>query len=104
MQRGRPLDGIDLLPYVRGTRSILERTVFWRYKRGTARRKAIRAGDWKLINDSGSEWLSHLADDEREQTNRLATESGIANQLRAQLAQWEEAVRAPRLADFSPAR
>jgi arylsulfatase A-like enzyme len=98
---GRRLDGIDLLPFVRDGRAAVARTVFWRYKRGKARRKAVREGDWKYIDDSGKQYLFDLAGDEQEKRDLLAERPEVAARLRSLLARWEEDVRAPRLAGFS---
>ena len=98
---GRRLDGIDLLPFVRDGRAAVARTVFWRYKRGKARRKAVREGDWKYIDDSGKQYLFDLAGDEQEKWDLLAERPEVAARLRSLLARWEEDVRAPRLAGFS---
>lgn len=99
---GRKFDGINLLPQLQATRGAVGRTVFWRYKRAEARRKAVRHGDWKYINDSGEEMLYNLARDESEKENLLAREPGIAKALKARVAAWEREVQAPRLRDFRP--
>ncbi len=96
----RAFDGIDLLPFLTSRRAVVERTLFWRYKRGAARRKAVRRGDWKYMNDSGTEGLYNLAKDERETDNLLARHPEIAEDLKAKLAAWEREVQAPRLAGF----
>lgn len=101
--RGRRLDGIDLLPYLKAGRPPVSRTVFWRYKRLAARRKAVRSGDWKYIDDSGEEMLYNIARDETETQNLIPKEPGIAKDLRARLAAWESEVEAHRLRDFRPA-
>lgn len=101
---GRKLDGMSLMPVLTGKGSApSSRTVFWRYKRAENRRKAVRDGDWKYINDSGKEYLFHLGRDERETEDVLTKEPHVASKLRAKLAAWEEDVRAPRLRDFVPA-
>jgi len=98
----RKLDGIDLLPVLDGREKSRSRTVFFRYKRGENRRKAVRKGNWKYANDSGKEELFDLARDPGEKTDLLATKPEIAKDLRAELDRWEIDVRAPRLRDFRP--
>jgi len=98
----RKLDGIDLLPVLDGREKSRSRTVFFRYKRGENRRKAVRKGDWKYANDSGKEELFDLARDPGEKTDLLAMKPEIAKDLRAELDRWEVDVRAPRLRDFRP--
>ena len=96
----RRLDGLDLLPVLAGRRRPFPRTVFWRFRRAENIRKAVRHGDWKLVNDNGREELHHLAGDEYEQRDVLTHQPARAAALRRQLAAWEQEVRAPRLAGF----
>lgn len=76
--------------------------MFWRYKRAEARRKAVRSGDWKYIDDSGTEYLFNIAADFKESNNLLEAKPDIVADLKAKLAAWEEDVKAPRLRDFRP--
>ena len=99
---GRSLDGMDLMPFLTGQRAPVERTLFWRYKRAEARRKAVRSGDWKYLNDSGKEGLYNLALDEKETQDVMMENPDIARDLRSKLAAWEKEVQAPRLAAFRP--
>jgi len=96
----RPLDGQNLLAQWKGEQPLRPRTVFWRYRRADNTRKAVRDGDWKLVNDSGAESLHHLGRDPQEQNNLLAQEPAVAAGLRKKLAAWEQDVRAPRLKEF----
>jgi arylsulfatase A-like enzyme len=100
---GRKFDGMNLLPQLQGSRVSVPRTVFWRYKRAEAVRKAVRHGDWKYINDSGQELLYNLAKDQSETQDLLAAEPGIAKDLKTRVARWERDVQAPRLSSFRPA-
>jgi hypothetical protein len=97
------LDGIDLLPVLQGKRKAGARTLFWRYKRGDLRHKAVRDGDWKYTNHSGEEGLYNIARDEQEKDNVLSKKPDIAATLKTKLADWEKEVRAPRLRDFQSA-
>ena len=97
---GRRLDGADLLPFLRDGKAAEVRTVFWRYKRGAARRKAVREGNWKYVDDSGKQYLFDLGADELERRDLLAERPEVAARLRERLVRWEEEVRAPRLAGF----
>jgi N-acetylgalactosamine-6-sulfatase len=94
------LDGIDLLPTMRGGGKPFPRTVFWRSKRGTRFRKAVRDGDLKYVWDDGHEELHNLAGDPREEEDLLAQMPEAAEQLQAKLAEWERDVMAPRLRPF----
>ncbi len=99
---GKKMDGVSLWSVMTGARQPFERTVFWRFKRGQARRKAVRSGDWKYVWDSGKEELHNLAQDEAESEAKdaLASQPQIAADLRKKVAAWETEVRAPRLRDF----
>lgn len=44
------LEGIDLLPILRGASPEVERTLFWRVAFPRPQR-AVRSGDWKLVLD-----------------------------------------------------
>ena len=92
----RRLDGEDLMEPAQ------PRAVFWRYKRMANRRKAVRRGNGKLVVDNGKEYLFHLGEDPEEKINRVETAREEAAALRGLLRHWEEEVRAPRLAGFSP--
>jgi arylsulfatase A-like enzyme len=97
---GKRLDGVNLLPVLKGESAPFSRTVFWRYKRLEARRKAVRAGDWKYVWDTGKEELHNLAEDPGETKDLLAERAELAAELKKTLAAWELDVRAPRLRDF----
>ena len=89
------LDGADLMPLLRGD-SIPERALFWRYDG----QKAVRAGDWKLLHENAEATarLFNLRDDLGEEHDRAAERPDIAQDLAAQLAEWEEDVSGrPRL-------
>ena len=99
---GRTFDGVDLLPVLRGQREPFPRTVFWRYKRGERRRKAVLDGDTKYIWNNGEEELYNLAADEGEENKLLAQSPALVRELKDKLAAWETDVTAPRLQGFQP--
>jgi arylsulfatase A len=102
---GKKMDGVNLMPVLNGKREPYPRTVFWRFKRGQARRKAVRSGDWKYVWDNGKDELHNLADDPGESKDLLQARPEITADLKAKVAAWEVDVRAPRLRDFpSPAQ
>src|SRR5262245_15106541 len=51
-----PLDGINLLPSLRGRSSPFERRLFWRRLRPSVQR-AVRSGRWKLLQDGVNFYL-----------------------------------------------
>jgi arylsulfatase A-like enzyme len=97
---GRTLDGVNLLPVLKGERAPFPRTVFWRFKRGARVRKAVRDGDLKYVLDEDREELHDLSRDEREQRDLLAEAPAEVRRLKAKLAAWERDVMAPRLRPF----
>jgi arylsulfatase A-like enzyme len=98
---GKKMDGVSLLPVLKREKEPFARTVFWRYKRLEARRKAVRSGDWKYVWDTGKDELHNLAEDPGESKDLLGQRPEIAADLKKKLADWETDVRAPRLRDFS---
>lgn len=95
-------DGIDLMPYAAKAQTPVARTVCWRYKRGQTVRKAVRHGDWKLVDDNGARALHDLAEDVAEANDLLAARPEVARDLEARLGRWEREVRSPRLRGFRP--
>jgi N-acetylgalactosamine-6-sulfatase len=96
----RPLDGIDLLPVLKGDRPAQPRTLFWSYKRAQTRRWAAREGDWKYVTDNGNEYLYNLALDERERIDLKAAEPRRFAALKSLLANWQKETAPPRLREF----
>ena len=99
------LDGVNLLPFLSGPilngpvlngpflsgpflngedKSAPHEALFWR----SGRRRAVRMGDWKLM-DMGEGWkLFNLAHDIGESTDLMEKEPGRAKQLQAAYAKW----------------
>jgi N-acetylgalactosamine-6-sulfatase len=94
------LDGVDLLPFAAGQAPSAERTMFWRYKRAANRRKAVRAGRWKYVFDSGAEFLFDLDADPSESRNLLTANPSRLAELKSKLTSWEVETAAPRLREF----
>lgn len=100
----RPLDGMDLLPVLRGQRQAVSRTLFWSYKREHQRRWAVRDGDMKYVRDGAFESLHNLAWDEREKVNLAENEPALRKQLVAKLDAWLQQTTPPRLRDYYESR
>ena len=85
-----PLDGIDLLPFVRarGAQAPVARTLFWRF----GNQSAARRGDLKYFNDGSAEYLFDLAADVRENGDLKKTRPREFEQLRAEFAGWDRQV------------
>jgi arylsulfatase A-like enzyme len=93
-----PLDGIDLLPIIRGSEhltsdiwhptSSLERTFFWR----TSIQDAVLKGHWKYLKDGTREYLFDLSVDQRERANFREQNPTMFTQLRNEFRQWDSTV------------
>lgn len=79
------LDGVDVLPVLKGEGKICERVLHWRF--GNA--WAVRQGSWKLLGrDDDPLTLVNLADDLAERNNRLREKPDLADRLMKLHAQW----------------
>ncbi len=84
----RPLDGVDLLPFLNEADSDLpHKTLFWRVGTNTA----LRHGDWKIVRmtggDSDPTWqLYDLASDRQESTDLAASQPTRLQQL---VLEWQ---------------
>ena len=81
-----PLDGVDLLPSLRGARAAFERTLFWR----NDVQGAARAGRWKYLKDGErGERLFDLQADEHEQADSRKSQAEIFERLKGEYQKWE---------------
>jgi uncharacterized sulfatase len=82
----RKIDGVDLVPFVRGERAgVPHRELFWR----TGHYQVAQIDGWKLqVNERppGTTWLFDLRSDPTEQTNLAAREPGRVAEMRRALA------------------
>ncbi len=85
---GYPLDGSDLLPVIRGSQPIYERTFFWR----TSIQDAALQGHWKYLKDGSQEYLFDLSVDQREQANFREQNPTMFTQLRDEFKKWNSTV------------
>lgn len=89
-----PLDGMNLIPLMMGDATVSPRTFYWRsFQR--VDQKAIRDGDWKYLNDQGTEYLFNLATDPGEKTNLKNEHKEIFEKLKKKYADWEKTVLKP---------
>ena len=103
----RVIDGVDLLPYVRGeSQSVPHETLFWRQ----GHQQTVLHQDWKLIRADRPDkvWLFDLANDPTEQHNVAEAHPERVAQLQALLAahnarqaepMWPAVFDAPQLVD-----
>jgi arylsulfatase A-like enzyme len=87
-----PLDGEDVMPVCKGTRQPYERTLCWR----TRARAAARVGNWKYLNESGTEYLFNLSLDPGEKNDLRGSHDEMFKRIRAQYEKWN-ALMLPRL-------
>jgi arylsulfatase A-like enzyme len=89
------LDGIDLFPILEGRAPQVERTLFWR-AHAARQQRAVRSGDWKLVQDMNRWLLFDLRRDVGERTDLVAQHPEVARRLRALLDAWAREVDAGR--------
>ncbi len=108
---GKVLDGVSILPLIKGTGTIDERPLFWHfpiYLQGgnsetqdsifrTRPGSAVRLGDWKLIEyfEGNTLELYNLKDDIGEKTNQAKANPQKTRQLHELLKNWRKATDAP---------
>src|SRR5207302_1771308 len=96
----RGFDGIDILERLEKNEPALERTLFWRARRGERTWWGVRDGSLKYVAraDAGKkvEFLYDLARDPGEKTNLLSSRSNDVERVRRLLAAWEKDVQPKR--------
>jgi arylsulfatase A-like enzyme len=85
----RRLDGIDLLPILKGDKPVIERTLFWRMDYPFRRQKAVRRGKWKYLQDSNIEFLFDLEQDPGERHNLASRFPDVFRELKTLVKDWE---------------
>ena len=91
---GLAIDGMDLLPLLRGDAPPARDALYWHYphysNQGGFPGGAIRRGDWKLIEnyEDGSVALYNLNDDPGEQVDRASKKTPLVGELRENLHSW----------------
>ena len=79
------LDGIDLMPLLKGGKQDKERPLHWRFGQNWA----VREGPWKLMGKGGkATFLVNLEADLSEKSNRLEDQPEIAGKLMALHLRW----------------
>lgn len=87
------LDGVNLLPYLTGKKTaVLHEQLFWRF----GEQKAIRTGDWKLVDDGDGAWqLFNLAADIGETKNTATANPDKVKQLQKAFETWNAQLKPP---------
>ena len=88
------LEGIDLVPLLRGASPPVVRTLFWRNPLATHMQRAVRQGEWKLLLDSDSEFLFNLRDDPGERNDVATHQYARVRAMRALSDAWVKDVDA----------
>ncbi len=86
------LEGMNLLPILRGEAPIMDRTLFWRIETPRRHQLAVRSGNWKLLIDENKMLLFDLEQDVGEKTDRTAERPEMVKELYGRIQQWEEDV------------
>jgi arylsulfatase A-like enzyme len=80
------LDGIDLLPVIKGTSPVSDRTFFWRI--GT--QDAVREGKWKYFRKAEVRRLFDLILDQHEQADFSKKHPEILQRLMSEFDRWND--------------
>jgi arylsulfatase A-like enzyme len=81
-----PLDGINLLPILKGASPTRERTLFWRI----GKQDAVREGKWKYFRNGDERKLFDLSVDEHEQADFSLANKDVLEHLSAAFAKWNQ--------------
>lgn len=97
---GQHVDGVSLLPLLRGTGTLPRRSLYWHYPHyhpgGVTPYSAVRNGDYRLMEffeDQRVE-LYDLRKDPEEKQDLAAAMPEKARELREELAEWRKQVGA----------
>ena len=86
------LDGIDLLPYLKGANTTTPHdTLFW----SNGPNKAIRFGVWKLIIAGEHKFLFNLDRDIGETKNLAEQKPDVVRRLEQSLHKWQSQIKPP---------
>jgi arylsulfatase A-like enzyme len=81
----KPLEGVSLLPALRGEPLARKDALFWEHEGN----RAVRAGDWKLVSAFPGEWeLYNLATDRVEMRDLAAEQPEKVRELAARYDAW----------------
>jgi arylsulfatase A-like enzyme len=89
-EQAASLDGIDLMPALRGERELPSRQFYWQgnfYEFG--RQRAIRDGRYKYLEHGNTQFLFDLEVDVGERRNLFYEKQDELNRLRADLLRWQ---------------
>jgi arylsulfatase A-like enzyme len=84
--RDYPLDGINLLPIMKGASPVPDRTFFWRIYD----QDAVRKGNWKYFRDGAQRRLFDLSFDSHERADFSRKKPEMLKQLESEFDQWNK--------------
>lgn len=79
-------DGIDLMPVIRGSRGVIDRTFFWRIYS----QDAVRAGNWKYVRNGEVRRLFDLSQDQHEQADFSQKQPEVLKRLMSEFNKWSD--------------
>ncbi|MFT7033986.1 MAG: arylsulfatase A-like enzyme [Cyclobacteriaceae bacterium] len=80
-----PVDGISLLPVIKGSKTTRSEPLFWQWQKG----KAVRKEKWKLVSDNNEPWkLYNIETDQTETKNLINEFPEVANELASDWEGW----------------
>jgi len=94
------VDGVSLLPLLKGAQSLEREAIFWHYphygNQGGTPGSSIRVGDYKLIHffEGDRFELYNLREDISEDHNLAIKKPYLVERLKIQLANWREKIEA----------
>jgi arylsulfatase A-like enzyme len=97
----KPLDGVDLLPYLKGHKAGAPHEVlFWKL----AAYSAVRVGKWKLYLEprSGVARLYDLEQDPAEKNDQSGAEPRVFEEMKARYAAWDQSLPPRAWTNISP--
>ena len=80
------LDGIDLMPLIKGSSRVIDRTFFWRIYS----QDAVREGKWKFIRNGEVRRLFDLSVDQREQADFSRKHPEVLQRLMREFDKWND--------------
>jgi len=83
---GPSFDGIDLLPLLKGSGRVIDRTFFWRIYA----KDAVRDGKWKYVRDGEVRKLFDLSLDQHEQADFSNEHPEVLQRLMREFDKWNE--------------
>jgi len=81
-----PLDGIDLLPIMKGASMVRDRSFFWRIYD----QDAVRKGNWKYFRNGTQRRLFDLSFDQHEQAEFNTQHPEVLSQLISDFEKWDQ--------------